>query len=291
MTVDIDRLERVAVLGFGAMGAGIAQVCAQAGLEVAVLDVDAERLEAGRERMARFLAGGVERGKVAPEERDAALERVRGVGEPSDLAGADVVIEAVVEDLELKRDLLRDVAHVVGEKALIATNTSALAVADLAAAVPAPERVGGLHFFNPAPVMKLVEVVEAVATAPETTRALEALARRIGKEPVGTKDRPGFLVNRLLMPYLNQVVQDYDDGLASAEDLDAALELGLGYPMGGLKLLDLVGLDVHRNATAAAWEQTRDPHLVPPPLLERMVAAGRLGRKSGRGFYDYDDDA
>jgi 3-hydroxybutyryl-CoA dehydrogenase len=134
-------------------------------------------------------------------------------------------------------------------------------------------------------------VVEAVATAPETTRALEAFARRIDKEPVVTKDRPGFLVNRLLMPYLNQVVQDYDDGLASAEDLDAALELGLGYPMGGLKLLDLVGLDVHRNATAAAWEQTRDPHLVPPPLLERMVAAGRLGRKSGRGFYDYDDDA
>jgi 3-hydroxybutyryl-CoA dehydrogenase len=150
--------------------------------------------------------------------------------------------------------------------------------------------VGGLHFFNPAPVMRLVEVVEAVATAPETTAALETFARRIGKEPVVTKDRPGFLVNRLLMPYLNQVVQDYDDGLASAEDLDAALELGLGYPMGGLKLLDLVGLDVHRNATAAAWEQTRDPHLVPPPLLERMVAAGRLGRKSGRGFYDYGDD-
>ncbi len=291
MAVDIDRLERVAILGFGAMGAGIAQVCAQAGFEVSVLEVDAGRLGAGHERMARFLEGGVQRGKVGPEERDAALQRVQGVLEPGELAGAGLVIEAVVEDLALKRDLLREVAAVVGDDAVIATNTSALAVADLAAAVPAPGRVGGLHFFNPAPVMKLVEVVEAVATAPETTRALEAFARRIGKEPVVTKDRPGFLVNRLLMPYLNQVVQDYDDGLASTEDLDAALELGLGYPMGGLKLLDLVGLDVHRNATAAAWEQTRDPHLVPPPLLERMVAAGRLGRKSGHGFYDYDDDS
>jgi 3-hydroxybutyryl-CoA dehydrogenase len=291
VAVDIDRLERVAILGFGAMGAGIAQVCAQAGFEVSVLEVDAGRLGAGHERMARFLEGGVQRGKVGPEERDAALQRVQGVLEPGELAGAGLVIEAVVEDLALKRDLLREVAAVVGDDAVIATNTSALAVADLAAAVPAPGRVGGLHFFNPAPVMKLVEVVEAVATAPETTRALEAFARRIGKEPVVTKDRPGFLVNRLLMPYLNQVVQDYDDGLASTEDLDAALELGLGYPMGGLKLLDLVGLDVHRNATAAAWEQTRDPHLVPPPLLERMVAAGRLGRKSGHGFYDYDDDS
>jgi 3-hydroxybutyryl-CoA dehydrogenase len=290
MAVDIDRLERVAVLGFGAMGAGIAQVCAQAGLEVAVLDVDAERLEEGRARMADFLEGGVRRGKLSDEDREAALGRVRGVVDAGELTGAGLVIEAVVEDSELKRALLAEVAVVVGEEALIATNTSALAVASLAAAVPAPERVGGLHFFNPAPVMRLVEVVEAVATAPETTAALEAFARRIGKEPVVTKDRPGFLVNRLLMPYLNQVVQDYDDGLASAEDLDAALELGLGYPMGGLKLLDLVGLDVHRNATAAAWEQTRDPHLVPPPLLERMVAAGRLGRKSGRGFYDYGDE-
>jgi 3-hydroxybutyryl-CoA dehydrogenase len=287
VAVDIERLERVAVLGFGAMGAGVAQVCAQAGLDVAVLDVDAEHLEAGRERLEDFLEGGVRRGKLTAGEGEAVLGRVRGTEDVAELAGAGLVIEAVVEDAELKRGLLGEVAAVVGEEALIATNTSALAVASLAAAIPAPGRVGGLHFFNPAPVMRLVEVVEAVATAPETTAALEAFARRIGKEPVVTKDRPGFLVNRLLMPYLNQVVQDYDDGLASAEDLDAALELGLGYPMGGLKLLDLVGLDVHRNATVAAWEQTRDPHLVPPPLLERMVAAGRLGRKSGRGFYDH----
>ena len=197
------------------------------------------------------------------------------------------MIEAVSEDLEVKRGLLADVAGVVGEAAVIATNTSALSVTAVAAGLPAPERVGGLHFFNPAPLMKLVEVVAAVRTSDATVEFLEGVAERLGKTAVVTKDRPGFLVNRLLMPYLNQVIQDYDDGLAAAEDLDAALELGLGYPLGGLKVLDLVGLDVHLHATQAAWEQSRDPHLVPPPLLERMVDAGVLGRKSGRGFYEH----
>jgi 3-hydroxybutyryl-CoA dehydrogenase len=172
----------------------------------------------------------------------------------------------------------------------MATNTSALSVTELAATVPRPERFGGLHFFNPAPLMKLVEVVAAVQTSEETLDFLESFAKEIGKEPVRTKDRPGFLVNRLLMPYLNQVVQAYDDGLATAEDMDTALERGLGYPMGGLKLLDLIGLDIHLHATSAAYEQTHDPHLAPPPLLSRMVDAGYLGRKTGRGFHDYGDD-
>jgi len=282
-------VQRVAVLGMGTMGAGIAQVCAQAGLDVTVLEASDDRLRDGRERVEGFLAEGVRRGKVEAADRDAALGRLTGTTHAGALAGAELVIEAVAEDLSLKRSVLAAVAEAVGDEALIATNTSALPVTELAAGLPRPERVGGLHFFNPAPLMRLVEVVEAVQTSPETLAALEAVVRRLGKEPAVTRDRPGFLVNRLLMPYLNQVVQDYDDGLASAEDLDAALELGLGYPMGGLKLLDLIGLDVHRNATAAAWEQTRDPHHVPPPLLERMVAAGQLGRKSGRGFHRYGD--
>lgn len=280
------ELERVAVLGMGTMGAGIAQVCAQAGLEVVVLEATEERAASGAERMGAFLAQGERRGKL-DEGRDAVEARVTTTTHTGDLEGAGLVIEAVGEDLELKRALLADVAGVVGETAVIATNTSALSVTAVAAGLPAPERVGGLHFFNPAPLMKLVEVVAAVRTGDATVEFLQGVAERLGKTAVVTKDRPGFLVNRLLMPYLNQVIQDFDDGLAAAEDLDAALELGLGYPLGGLKVLDLVGLDVHLLATQAAWEQSRDPHLVPPPLLERMVDAGVLGRKSGRGFYEH----
>jgi 3-hydroxybutyryl-CoA dehydrogenase len=279
----------VAVLGFGTMGAGIAQVCARAGREVVVLEESEGRLEAGRRRLEAFLGEGVSRGKTTEEERDETLARVRGTTEVGDLAGSGVVIEAVVEELEVKRALLPAVAETVGEGAIFATNTSALSVTELAATVPNPSRFGGLHFFNPAPLMKLVEVVAAVQSSDETLEALEAFAAEIGKEPVRTKDRPGFLVNRLLMPYLNQVVQAYDDGLATAEDMDAAVEGGLGYPMGGLKLLDLIGLDVHLHATSAAYEQTHAPYFAPPPLLSRMVDAGYLGRKAGRGFHDYDE--
>jgi 3-hydroxybutyryl-CoA dehydrogenase len=221
-----------------------------------------------------------------PSGRDAIAARVRGTTVLAEVADVDLVIEAVAEDLDLKLAVLGELGQTVRDDAIITTNTSAISVTRLAAAVPGPERVAGLHFFNPAPLMRLVEVVEAVATGAATMTVLEEFVRRIGKEPAVTKDRPGFLVNRLLMPYLNQVIQDYDDGIADADDLDAALELGLGYPMGPLKLLDLIGLDNHLHATQAAYEQTRDAHYAPPPLLERMVDAGRLGRKSGRGFYE-----
>jgi len=279
--------DRVAVLGLGTMGAGIAQVCAEAGMDVVALEASDELAADGVARMTRFLDEGVRRGRLDEPGRDAVLARVDTTTDAASLAGAGLVIEAVREQLDLKRAVLAEVARAVGEEAVIATNTSALSVTAVAAGLPAPERVGGLHFFNPAPLMRLVEVVRAVRTSDATVAALTALAERLGKTAVVTKDRPGFLVNRLLMPYLNQVIADYDAGLAAAEDLDAALELGLGYPLGGLKVLDLVGLDVHLHATRAAWEQSRDPHLVPPPLLERMVDAGRLGRKSGRGFYEH----
>jgi 3-hydroxybutyryl-CoA dehydrogenase len=273
-----------AVLGFGAMGAGIAQVCAQAGLEVTVLDTGDARLTEGSTRLREFLDGGVARGKLTAEERDGVLARIRPTTDVAELAGAGLVIEAVVEDAAVKKEVLPRVAEVVGPDAVIATNTSALAVTDLAAAVPHPHRFAGLHFFNPAPVMRLVEVVRALQTDDATVAALLEFAQAAGKVAVEVKDRPGFLVNRLLMPYLNDVVQAFDDGLASARDIDVAVELGLGHPIGPLGLLDLVGLDVHEHATGNAYGQTLDPQFAPPPLLARMVAAGYHGRKSGRGF-------
>ncbi len=280
---------KIAILGLGTMGAGIAQVCSQAGFEVVALEATDELLASGRGRIDAFLQGGVKRGKLADADREAILGRIAGTTSVEDLAGVDVVIEAVVENLELKRDLLGRLAPVVGDEAIIATNTSALSVTEIAASLPRPERVGGLHFFNPAPLMELVEVVEAVQSFSATTAALTELAEKLGKRPIVTKDRPGFLVNRLLMPYLNQAIRDHDDGLASAEDIDVGLELGLGYPMGPMKLLDMIGLDTHRHATEAAYEQSHEPSFAPPPALERLVQAGRLGRKTGAGIYEYEE--
>jgi 3-hydroxybutyryl-CoA dehydrogenase len=281
--------DRVAVLGYGTMGAGIAQVCAQAGCDVVVLEPDQEQLDAGRRRMEEFLQGGVEREKLTADEATATLGRVRGTTELADLSDAQIVIEAIAEELEPKLALLAQVGGVVSSETIIATNTSALAVTELAAAVPDPGRFGGLHFFNPAPVMRLVEVVPAEQSRPETVTALEEFATQIGKEPVVTKDRPGFLVNRILLPYLNQAIQAHDDGIATGEDIDLAVQLGLGYPIGPLRVLDLIGLDVHADATKAAYEQLLDPHFAPPAELMRMVAAGRTGRKAGHGFYDYEE--
>jgi 3-hydroxybutyryl-CoA dehydrogenase len=281
----------VAVLGFGTMGAGIAQLVAQAGHRSLVLETDAARIEHGLDHIREFTAKGVERGKLTPEEREALIGRIEGVTDVAQLAGAELVIEAVIEKLDLKQDLLARVAAVVGEQAIIATNTSALSVSAIAAAVPRPERCAGLHFFHPAQLMKLVEVVAAEQSDEQTLDALEAFAQTLGKEVVRVKDRPGFLVNRLLMPYLNQVIQAYDDGLATAHDIDAALELGLGYPIGGLRLLDMIGLDTHLNATTAAYRDTFEPSFAPPPLLQRLVSAGRLGNKSGRGIRLGNEDA
>ncbi|WAX58389.1 3-hydroxyacyl-CoA dehydrogenase family protein [Jatrophihabitans cynanchi] len=278
------KFHHAAVLGFGTMGAGIAQVLAQAGLEVTVFDIDETRLADGRRRMSAMLDGGVARGKLDAVERDRILDTIRATTEVADLASSDLVVEAVAEVLDTKVDVLSRVAAVVGSSTVLATNTSALAVTDIAASVPGPERVAGLHFFNPVPVMGLVEVVRGLQTSGDVVTRLLALGAQLGKVAIEAPDRPGFLVNRLLMPYLNDVIQAYDDGLASAEDIDQALELGLGYPRGPLALLDLIGLDVHQHATYSAYKSTLDPQFAPPPLLRRMVAAGRLGVKSGRGF-------
>ncbi|HWL98577.1 MAG TPA: 3-hydroxyacyl-CoA dehydrogenase family protein [Nocardioidaceae bacterium] len=287
-------LDRVAVVGFGTMGSGIAQVVAASGRDVVVLEPEAERLDRGRRSVARMLDGGVARGKLTEQDRDATLARITGSTDVSALSGAGLVIEAVTEQRDVKADVLATVADVVGEEAILATNTSALSVTDIAAHLPRPERVAGLHFFNPAPVMRLVEVVRALQTDQDVIACLVGFVEDVGKDPVEVKDRPGFLVNRLLMPYLNDVVAEYDDGLASAEDIDTALQLGLGYRLGPLAMLDLIGIDVHRHATESAYDATLDPQFAPPPLLGQMVAAGYLGHKSGRGFrgeYDTGEDA
>lgn len=275
----------VGVLGFGTMGAGIAQVFATSGREVTVLEATDDRIKAGLRFVASFLDAGIARGKATEQDKAEVLARISGTTDPTGLAAVDLVVESVTESFEVKRDLLRQVADVIGEATPIVTNTSALSVTQIAAALPHPGRVAGLHFFNPAPVMRTIEVVRAVQTDDSLTQALVDLVESLpGKVAVVVKDRPGFLVNALLIPYLNDVVQEYDDELATAEDIDVALTLGLGYKTGPLELLDMIGLDVHLHASEAAYEATLDPRYAPPPLLRQMVAAGRLGAKSGHGF-------
>ncbi|WP_033288975.1 3-hydroxyacyl-CoA dehydrogenase family protein [Amycolatopsis jejuensis] len=287
----MSEIHHVAVLGFGTMGAGIVQVTAQSGRTVTVLETSQERADAGLGHLRSFLDEGVRRGKVTVDGRDEVLARVRPVTDVAALSGADLVIEAVTERPDVKKDLLSRVAAAVGEEALIVTNTSALSVTDLANAVPRPDRFAGLHFFNPAPLMKVVEVVRALQTAPEVVDALVAFTESLGKDAVVVKDRPGFLVNHLLIPYLNDVIAEYDAELATAEDIDTAMRLGLGYKLGPLELLDMIGLDVHEHASASAYEATFDPRFAPPPLLRQMVAAGYLGAKSGKGFRTQDRSA
>lgn len=275
----------IGLLGFGTMGAGIAQVFAATGRFVRVLEVDDDRAAAGMSLVAAFLDGGVERGKVTPDNRAGVLDRITATTQVADLADVDLVIESVVEDLSVKVELLTRVADIVGDSTPIVTNTSALSVTDVAAAVPVPERVAGLHFFNPAPVMRTIEVVRALQTDEALVDRLIALVESLpDKVAIPVDDRPGFLVNALLFPYLNDVINELDDELATAEDLDVALKLGLGYKSGPMEMLDMVGLDVHLHGTDAAYRATGDARYAPPPLLRKMVAAGRLGAKSGSGF-------
>ncbi len=282
------QIENVGVVGLGTMGAGIAQVCVQAGLAVLGREVSAELGERGRAAVARGLARHVEKERMSPDERDLALARLTVTTELADLAACDVVIEAVVEDLAAKQVVFRELGGVLRESALMATNTSALSVTEIAAASARPERVVGLHFFNPAPVLPLVEIVRTELVAEEVVQAARAFVERIGKEPIVCGDSPGFVVNRILIPVLNDAVRVLDEGTASAEDVDRAMRLGTSWPIGPLALIDLIGLDVHVHASEALWEAYRDPRFAPPPLLVRKAKAGHLGRKSGRGFFTYD---
>lgn len=277
----------VGVLGCGLMGSGIAQVCAQAGCRTIVREVDQALVDKGLGRIEKALAAGVERGKVRPDERDAALANLSGTTDVADLAPADVVIEAIVEDLDAKRRTFDAVDAVVSEGALIASNTSSLCITEMAAATKRPDRFLGLHFFSPVPVMKLVEVIRGLSTSDETWRRGTAFAKSLGKQPVTAPDRPGFIVNRLLIPYLLDAIRAHEAGAGTIEDIDKGMRLGCGHPMGPFTLLDFVGLDTTYYIANIMYDEFRDPAYAAPPLLKRMVAAGRLGRKTGRGFYAY----
>ncbi len=280
-------IRSVGVVGLGTMGAGIAQVCVQAGFEAVAREVSDELCERGRATIARYLDRGVEKERLSAEERDAALARLRTTTELSQLAGCDLVIEAIVEDLDAKRVLFAQLSDAAPD-AILATNTSALSVTEIASAAARPERVVGLHFFNPAPVLPLVEVVRTELTDDAVYEEAFAFATALGKEPVRCHDTPGFVVNRILIPLLNDCVRVLDEAGVTPEDVDRAMRFGTSWPIGPCALIDLIGVDVHVHASEALWQALREPRFAPPPRLVAMARAGRLGRKSGRGFYTYE---
>jgi 3-hydroxybutyryl-CoA dehydrogenase len=279
---------KVGVVGLGAMGAGIAQLALEAGLETVGREVEMPRAEAARGRIAHFLTRKVEKGQLEQGARDAALAKLRLTTDLSDLAGCDVIVKAAFEDLAVKQELFRQLEQVVRQDAVIATNTSALGVTEIASVLERPERAVGMHFFNPAPLMPLVEIVRAERTADDVFEAAFELGRTLGKTPIRCSDTPGFVVNRVLIPLLNDCVRVLDEAGVTPEDLDQGLTGGAGWPMGPCALLDLVGADVHVHASEALYEKLREPRMAPPPRLVRMLQAGKLGRKTGEGFYRYD---
>jgi 3-hydroxybutyryl-CoA dehydrogenase len=280
-------IARTGVVGLGTMGAGIAQVLLEGGCEVVGHELDDAALERARERIRAGLAKRVEKGRLSDEQGAAALARLTLVRELPALAGCELVIEAIVEELAPKRELFATLDGIVAPGAILATNTSALSVTAIAAGSARPERCLGLHFFNPAPLMPLVEVVRAERTAEEPYAAAAELVRACGKQAVRCNDTPGFVVNRLLIPALNDAVRALDELGIEAAEIDAAMTAGAGWPMGPFRLIDLIGVDVHVHAAEALHGVIADPRMAPPPRLRRMLAAGLLGSKSGRGFYDY----
>ena len=279
--------QRIGVIGAGTMGNGIAQVCAMAGLDVTLVDVSDAAVARGLATLGKSLERLVKKDKLTVAASAAALARVQGTTDYAALAGADLVIEAATENLALKLRILQQLAEVVREDAVIATNTSSISITQLAAAVKAPERFVGMHFFNPVPLMALVEVIGGLQTSEATRERALAFVKSIGKTPIAVKNSPGFAVNRILVPMINEAIFVLQEGLASAEDIDAGMTLGCNQPIGPLALADLIGLDTLLAVMQVFSEGFDDPKYRPAPLLKEMVAAGRLGRKSGRGFYAY----
>ena len=281
------QIKTVGVLGCGLMGAGIAQVSAAAGYKTLVREVEQPFLTKGLGRIEKFLAGGVEKGKVSAEQKDATLRNLSGTTRLEDLKDCDVIIEAIVENIDEKAKTYASLESVIGDGTIFCSNTSSLCITELASKTKRPDRFAGLHFFNPVPIMKLVEVVRGLATSDDTYKLVFAFAQALGKEPITAPDKPGFIVNRLLVPYLLDAIRSYEHGLGTIEDIDKGMTLGCGYPMGPFTLLDFVGLDTTYYIANIMFDEYREPAYAPPPLLKRMVLAGRLGRKSGQGFYKY----
>jgi 3-hydroxybutyryl-CoA dehydrogenase len=281
------EIRKVGVVGLGTMGAGIAQVSVQSGFETIGREVEPELGERGRATIERYLARGVEKGRLSGDERDAALGRLTLTTDLADLADCDLVIEAALEELELKRDIFAELDRVTRPDAILATNTSALSVSEIAEATKQPQRVVGMHFFNPAPVLPLVEIVRGRESSAEAVDAAYAWAERAGKQPVRSNDTPGFIVNRILIPLLNDCVRVLDEAGVEPEAMDKAMTNGAGWPLGPCALIDLIGVDVHVHASAALHDKLGEDRMAPPERLVRMQQEGTLGRKSGRGFYEY----
>lgn len=284
------KIEKVGVLGCGLMGSGIVQVVAQAGYPVVCREVEEAYWKKGFEKIGGFMAKAVEKGKMAAQDREAALGRMTGTTDLADLADCDLVIEAVVEDLEVKNEMLRELDELCPPHAIFASNTSSLTIIEMAAATKRPDRVVGLHFFNPVPIMKLVEVVRAITTSRETFDKAWGFAQSLGKIPIAARDRSGFVVNFLLVPYLLGAVRALEEGVGSTEDIDKGMVHGCAHPMGPLTLLDFVGIDTTYRIAEIMFDEYKEPLYAAPPLLRKMFYAGYHGRKSGKGFYDYSTD-
>ena len=284
----VPEIRRVGVVGLGAMGAGIAQLAIEAGYETIGREVSDQLGGKARERIAHFLQRKVDKERMTERERDEALGLLALTTDLTGFADCDLVVEAIVEDLGAKHELFRELERIVRADTILATNTSALSVTEIASAVSTPERVVGMHFFNPAPLMPLVEIVRAELSSDEAVEAAFAVGEKLGKRPIRCHDTPGFVVNRVLIPLLNDCLRVLDEARVSPEDLDSAMTAGAGWPMGPCTLVDLVGIDVHVHASEALYEKLREPRMAPPPRIVAMRNAGLLGRKSGRGFYRYD---
>jgi len=281
------NIQRIGVVGAGLMGSGIAEVCACAGYNTVVREVNEEYLAKGLERIEKSMQLAVQRGKLTSADLDAAHGRLRGTTQLEDFADCDLVIEAAIEDPQLKKDLFARLDQVCPPHAILASNTSSIPIINLAVATRRPDRVLGMHFFNPVPTMKLIELVRTLTTSEEALETIRAVGERLGKRMIVSKDRGGFIVNYLLVPYMLDAIRMLEQGLASKEDIDLGMVLGTGHPMGPITLLDFVGLDTSLHIANVLFEEFKEQRFAAPTLLRQMVAAGRLGRKSGRGFYDY----
>jgi len=281
------EIKRVGVVGCGTMGSGIAQVCAQSGYEVVVSEINDELLKKGLASIDAFLAKGIEKGKVTQEEKEATMTRIRGTTNMQGFRDCDLMIEAAVEDMDLKKKLFTELDNICPKHAVLTSNTSSLSIMDMAVATARPEKVLGLHFFNPAPLMRLLEIIKTIVTSNETLETAKSFGESLGKTTVVAKDSPGFIVNRLSILFQMEAVRMLESGIATAEDIDNAITAGLGHPMGPLALADLIGLDIVLDVTNIIYEKTKDTKFAPPNLLKTTVAAGWLGRKTKKGFYEY----